>query len=223
MVDPILQLMELPFVREYLKRVGGDNAIDVMRLMVEHGNAVTDEEIAQEMGVKVTVVRAVFNRLNFWGIIDYDKTRDEETGWYTYTWHIVPEKIREAVEKELQEREGELRKKRQELDQFMFFVCPEGHTREPFEVAAEYNFKCPICGKDLEPLDTDAEKRKIDKELDDIWRARKLLSEIVTKAEEVVEELPPEEVHEAFAELEETDSPEESGAKEETKKGGKRN
>ena len=197
-MDPILQLMELPFVRDYLQRVGGDNAIEVMRLMVEHGNAVTDEEIAQEMGVKVTVVRAVFNRLNFWGIIDYDKTRDEETGWYTYTWHIVPEKIKEAVEKELQEREEELRKKREELDQFMFFVCPEGHTREPFEVAAEYSFKCPICGKDLVPLDADAEKEKIDEQLDEIWRARKLLNEIVAEAEEVVEELPEHEIDDAL-------------------------
>ena len=176
--DPILQLIELPFVQEFLTQKGGENAIPVLKLVLEMGNAVTDEQVAEKMGVKVTVVRAVFNRLHFWGIADYTKTRDENTGWWTYTWFIVKEKIKEAVLEGLREKEEELRKKREELDQFMFFVCPEGHVREPFEVAMEYDFKCPECGAELVPLDAEAEKAKIDKELDEIWQAERILSEI---------------------------------------------
>lgn len=177
-MDPILQLIELPFVRDYLQRIGGENAIAVMRLTVEMGNAVTDDQVAEKMGVKVTVVRAVYNRLHYWGIADYNKTRNEETGWYTYTWFLVKDKIKEAVLEELNEKEEELRKKRSELDQFMFFVCPEGHVREPFEVAMEYDFRCPECGAELQPLDVDAEKKKIDEQLDQIWKAKQILAEI---------------------------------------------
>ncbi len=178
MMDPILKLIELPFVADYLKRAGGENALTVMRLTVEMGNAVTDEQVAEKMGVKVTVVRAVFNRLHYWGIADYTKTRNEETGWWTYTWFLVKDKIKEAVLDELKEKEDELRKKLEELDQFMFFVCPEGHVREPFEVAMEYDFRCPECGVELQPLDVDAEKKRINEALDQIWKARQILDEI---------------------------------------------
>ncbi|MDN5358365.1 MAG: transcription initiation factor subunit alpha [Candidatus Diapherotrites archaeon] len=177
-MDPILQLIELPFVAEYLQRIGGENALTVMKLMVEMGNAVTDEQVAEKMGVKVTVVRAVFNRLHYWGIADYTKEQNPETGWWTYTWFLVKDKIKEAVIGELEERESELRQKREELDQFMFFVCPEGHVREPFEVAMEYDFRCPACGAELQPLDVEEEKKKIDEQLDQIWRAKKILNEI---------------------------------------------
>jgi len=177
-MDPILRLLELPFVQEYLERIGGENAVTVMRLMVEMGNAVTDEQVAERMGVKVTVVRAVYNRLHYWGIADYNKTRDEETGWYTYTWFLVKDKIKEAVMEELNEREEELRRKREELDRFMFFVCPEGHAREPFEVAMEYDFRCPECGAEMQPLDVEEEKKKIDEQLDQIWKAKQILSEV---------------------------------------------
>ncbi len=176
--DPIIQLMDLPFVREFLIKKGGENAIPVLKLVIKMGNAVTDEQVAEKMGVKVTVVRAVFNRLHFWGIADYTKTRDEDTGWWTYTWFLVKDKIKEAVLEELKEREEELRQKRQELDEFMFFECPEGHVREPFEVAMEYDFKCPECGAELVPVDADAEKKKIDEQLDEIWQAERILSEI---------------------------------------------
>ncbi len=177
-MDPILQLIELPFVADYMTRIGGENALTVMKLTVEMGNAVTDEQVAEKMGVKVTVVRAVFNRLHYWGIADYTKTRNEETGWWTYTWFLVKDKIKEAVLEELNTHEEELRKKLEELDQFMFFVCPEGHVREPFEVAMEYDFRCPECGAELQPLDVEAEKRKINEQLDQIWKAKKILEEI---------------------------------------------
>jgi len=176
-MDPVLRLLEIPFVQEYIKKIGGEKAVDVIRLMVEMGNSVTDEDVAEKMGVKVMVVRAVYNRLHYWGIADYNKTRDEKTGWYTYTWYLVKDKIKEAVMEELVEREDELRKKKEELERFMFFECPEGHLREPFEVAMEYDFRCPECGKEMQPLNVDAEKKRIDEQLDQIWKVKQILSE----------------------------------------------
>jgi len=177
-MDPILRLLDLPFVQEYIQKVGGENATTVMRLMVEMGNAVTDEKVAEKMDVKVMVVRAVYNRLHYWGIADYNKTRDEKTGWYTYTWFLVKDKIKEAVLGELNEREEELRRKKDELERFMFFVCPGGHTKEPFEVVMEYDFRCPECGAEMQPLDVGEEQKNIDEQLDQIWNAKQILNEI---------------------------------------------
>ena len=161
-------ILKDPVVVSFLKRVGGDKAPTVVRLTMKAGNAVTDEQIANKMGVKVTVVRAVFNRLHYWGLADYDKTRDENTGWYTYTWHILPEKILVAVENEIRDEMKQIEEKMEELTRFMLFECPQGHVRIPFEVAAEYEFRCPECGKDLSPVDTEAEKKKLAKRLEEL-------------------------------------------------------
>ncbi len=169
-VERILKLLEVPFVREYLVRLGGDAAPDVVTLVLEHGNNVTDELIANEMGVKVTVVRAVFNRLHFWGVMDYDRTRDEETGWYTYTWHFLPEKFYEAVLQELKNMREELKEKLAELENVMLFQCPKGHARMPFEVAMEYGFRCPECGEELEPVDVQKKRQEIRRKIDEIRR-----------------------------------------------------
>ncbi len=173
-----------PAVVEFLKRVGGEKAPTVVRLALKAGNAVTDEQIANKMGVKVTIVRAVFNRLHYWGLADYDKTRDEETGWYTYTWHILPEKILRALRAEIEEKIEGIREKMEELTRFMLFECPEGHVRIPFEVAAEYDFRCPECGKDLAPVDAEKEKGKLRKEME---RLKALLRRIEEEARALVE------------------------------------
>lgn len=161
------------FVIEFLKRVGGEKAPKVVQLTLKSGNAVTDEQIASKMGVKVTVVRAVFNRLHYWGLADYDKTRDEKTGWYTYTWHILPEKIFVALESQINEEISELREKLEEVTRFMLFECPGGHVRIPFEVAAEYEFRCPECRNELQPIDSERERRRIKEEI----QRRKILIE----------------------------------------------
>lgn len=162
-------------VIEFLKRVGGEKAPKVIQLTLKAGNAVTDEQIANKMGVKVTVVRAVFNRLHYWGLADYDKTRDEKTGWYTYTWHILPEKIFAALEAQVNEEISELKEKLEELTRFMLFECPNKHVRIPFEVAAEYEFRCPQCSKELQPVDAEQEKQRIREEIE---RRKNLLERI---------------------------------------------
>ncbi len=168
-----LDILKDRAVIAFLKRVGGEKAPKVIQLTLKAGNAVTDEQIANKLGVKVTVVRAVFNRLHYWGLADYDKTRDEQTGWYTYTWHILPEKIFAALEAQIEEEISELKEKLEELTRFMLFECSEGHVRIPFEVAAEYEFRCPECGRELQPVDTEREKQKIREEI----RRRKELIE----------------------------------------------
>ncbi len=176
-MERLFAMLQAPFINDQLKRLGGNAAPDVIRLVLEHGNAVTDEQIANELGVKVTVVRAVFNRLHFWGIMDYDRTRDEETGWYTYTWHFLPEKLFEKLVEELQQEIDDIKTKIKELENVMLFECKSGHVRVPFEVAMEYGFRCPECGEELVPVDTAAKKRELKKRLEEL---RRLKQRIVT-------------------------------------------
>jgi len=174
-VEAVLKLLELEPVKEYIRRIGGEYGLDVMRIMAEAGEPVTDEYIAGFLGVKVTVVRTVLNRFHFWGIVDYHKERDPDTGWYTYTWFIRTSRLKEAILEEISEKEKEIRQKMDELENYMFFECPSGHERVPFEVAMEMNFTCPVCGAQLRPVDTAGELEELRKRLTEIAKIKALV------------------------------------------------
>ncbi len=174
-MDAVLRLLEIDAVREYVTRVGGDLGPEVLRIIAEAGEPVTDEYIAGFLGVKVTVVRTVLNRFHFWGIVDYHKERDPDTGWYTYTWFIRVGRFREAVLEEVSEKEREIIEKMNELEGYMLFECPEGHERVAFEVAMELNFTCPECGGQLKPVDVEKELGELRRRLAEIARVKALL------------------------------------------------
>ncbi len=178
MVDNLLGLLEIDMVKNYITRVGGDLAVDVMKIMLEAGEPVTDEYIAGLLGVKVTVVRTVLNRLHFWGIVDYHREKDPDTGWYTYTWFIRKGRLKEALIEDIEEQRREVSQKLDELSSYMFFSCPEGHERVVFEVAVEYNFQCPICGKPLVEVNVEEEKEELRKRLSQIANIRSLLKDV---------------------------------------------
>ncbi len=174
-MEAVLRLLEMDEVVDFVRRVGGEHGVDVLRIMAEAGEPVTDEYIAGFLGVKVTVVRTVLNRFHFWGIVDYHKERDPDTGWYTYTWFIRMSRLREALLEEISEREREVLEKLDELESYMFFECPEGHERVTFEVAMELNFACPVCGKPLKAVDVEKEKRELQEKLRELAKIKAIL------------------------------------------------
>ena len=174
-VDAVLDLLKIDAVRDYIQRIGGDYGVDVLKIMAEAGEPVTDEYIAGFLGVKVTVVRTVLNRFHFWGIVDYHKERDPDTGWYTYTWFIRMGRLREALLEEMEEKEREIIEKLEELENYMFFECPKGHERVTFEVAMELNFTCPVCGEPLKAVDTEREKQELRERLREIAKIKSLV------------------------------------------------
>ena len=162
-------------VREYITRIGGDYGPDVLKIMADAGEPVTDEYIAGFLGVKVTVVRTVLNRFHFWGIVDYNKERDPDTGWYTYTWFIRWGRLKESLLEEIGEREKEIMEKLDELEKYMFFQCPSGHERVTFEVAMELNFTCSVCGSPLQPVNVEEEKKELQEKLREIAKIKAII------------------------------------------------
>ena len=142
-------------VRELLINTAGENAIAVIRELVKHGS---DEEIAKKLGVRVSDVRAVLNKLHEAGFVAYERTRDKETGWYYYNWILNLEKMKKWVE----ERLNMNKKKYLELiSGGEKYFCPKCGIEVvySFEEAMDISFKCPNCNSTLELLDEEAAQR----------------------------------------------------------------
>lgn len=145
-------LAETPAFERILNRVAGEHGADVAQVLIENGEA-TDEEIANEIDVRLNLVRKILYDLYDNQVVDYRRTRDEETGWYIYYWHMEPDRALELMDENKQTLLNKLRNRLEHEKSTMFFKCENDHPRIEFDEAVETGFECPKCGEDLEEFD----------------------------------------------------------------------
>ncbi|MCX6803768.1 MAG: hypothetical protein NTY48_04325 [Candidatus Diapherotrites archaeon] len=170
---PQKSITNLVIVKDLLDIVGGQDAVILVKLCEKKRKRVTDEELSKKMKKKVTEVRATLNKLHYRGIACYQKTRNQKTGWYNYTWEIKKDRITEIIEEQQTEMLEKLYQKKNLEADYSFFDCEKCNERALFEIAAEYNFICPTCGGSMTSAnDPNRQKelgvriKKIEKELE---------------------------------------------------------
>ncbi len=139
--------------KEFIINTGGEDAIPLIKACQNQKKKFTDEEISKKTKLKITEVRAILNRLHYRGIACYDKKKNNKTGWYSYTWEIKEKRIAELILEEQSEEIKKLEKKLEFEKDYVFFTCKKLCDNVPFEIASEYQFKCPKCGKAMEIVD----------------------------------------------------------------------
>lgn len=165
-------------VKLFLEKTAGKDAIPLLKIEERLRKPFNDELVANKMKLKVTSVRTILNRLHYRGIANYQKTRNKKTGWYSYTWKIDRKRVIELVIDEEIQALKRLEEDQQQSKDYSLFRCGECSEALPFEVAMEYNFKCPNCGKTMETVNGAEEERRTKKEANKIRREIKLLESL---------------------------------------------
>ena len=138
-----------PLVKQLLTNIVEDES-NLPIVQALNDGIETDEEIANETGIKLNIVRKILYRLYDMGIASYKRSKDPETQWFTYSWKFEKDEI---INRIIKDSEKYLDMLNEELDREsnnMFFVCPCGHVRLDFDEASDYEFLCPACGEELE-------------------------------------------------------------------------
>ncbi len=172
------KLISFKIVKDFLENTAGEHALKFMNVQEKLGKKFNDEQVAEKMKLKVTQVRTILSRLHYRGISNYQKTRNKKTGWYSYTWEINRNRIVEILVEEQEEMLRNMKKRKNEVEGHSLFMCGEANCEAlPFEVAAEYNFRCPSCGKVLEPVNSEKMRKEQDKQIKKIEKLIKDLKE----------------------------------------------
>ncbi|MFH1751719.1 MAG: hypothetical protein ABH821_02170 [archaeon] len=145
-------------VTDLLTSMAGIEGIKLVEICEKKRKSVTDEELAKKLSLKVTKVRTILNQLHYRGIACYNKSKNSKTGWYSYTWEIKNKRIAEIILERQKEEIEKLEKRKVLEENYVLFACPKKCDDFPFEIAAEYNFRCPECGNNMKSLD---QKRRI--------------------------------------------------------------
>lgn len=133
-------------VRQMLIDLGGENALTIIRNFYGH---LSDEEMAKKLKLKISDVRATLNRLHSEGLVNYIREKDNETGWYSYSWSLN----REKMEKWVNDQTGTMLPFKDDGREYYFCSCCGTPSVVDFESASESYFKCGRCNKMLEFLD----------------------------------------------------------------------
>lgn len=159
------ELEKTPAFERILNRVAGEHGAEVAQVLIENGEA-TDEDIANEIDVRLNLVRKILYDLYDNQVVDYRRTRDEETGWYIYYWHMEPERALELMDENKQTLLNKLKNRLEHEESTMFFKCENDHPRVEFDEAVESGFECQKCGEPLKEFDNkgiiDALNRQIE-------------------------------------------------------------
>ncbi|KXA91798.1 hypothetical protein AKJ63_00840 [candidate division MSBL1 archaeon SCGC-AAA259D18] len=135
-----------------LNRVAGEHGSEVVEVLLGEEES-TDEEIANETGIRLNLVRKILYDLYDNRVVDYRRTRDDDTGWYTYRWHVEPNHALELLEKNKRTLLEKFKERLEHERETMFFSCGNNCPRVEFDEAMEHGFECPQCGEEMEEFD----------------------------------------------------------------------
>lgn len=148
-------MIEEPLVQEFIHEITEDpeNSLSIIKCLLE--GKLTDEEISEEIELRLNIVRRILYKLYDAGIASYKRSKDPETQWYTYSWKFDADKVIETISEKYAKNSQEIEESLAYEEEHMFFSCENG-CRYNFEEAAELNFVCPECDSALEYQDNSA-------------------------------------------------------------------
>lgn len=149
--------MSLPVSEDLLKKVanilGGEDAVNVIVALNKFGVA-TDDELLNETLIKLNYVRKALNKLYNHSLVQCDRLRDEQTGWFIFRWRIQPDQFEGFIKNQKRKILRILKKRLDYESGNQFFYCGTlGERKVTFGEAMERIFRCPDCGKKLEQFD----------------------------------------------------------------------
>ncbi len=145
------ELLEDPVIQKYLHELVGPKGMPVAAAPPD--GEVTDEELAEELGLELNDVRRALFILYENDLASYRRLRDEDSGWLTYLWTFEYEKIPEALEDEMHRLLDALEERREYEQTHEFYLCERDGIRFEFGEAMEFGFECPQCGEELESME----------------------------------------------------------------------
>ena len=146
-------LLEDPVVQTYLHELVGPRGMPVAAAPPD--GEVTDEELAEELGLELNDVRRALFILYENDLASYRRLRDEDSGWLTYLWTFEYESIPNNLRDEMHRLLEALEERRKYERNNEFYLCEVDSLRFEFGEAMEFGFECPQCGSALESMDND--------------------------------------------------------------------
>jgi transcription initiation factor TFIIE subunit alpha len=160
------ELLEDPVIQKYLHELVGPKGMPVAAAPPD--GEVTDEELAEELGLELNDVRRALFILYENDLASYRRLRDEDSGWLTYLWTFEYDKIPEKLEEEMYRLLDALEDRQEYEQDNEFYLCEVCAIRFEFGEAMDFGFECPECSSPLESMENTALVESMEQRLDEL-------------------------------------------------------
>ena len=152
-------------ISPFVKTVAGMKGFRVAQSI---GDGATDDKIEDKTKFKMPEIRSLLNVLHNHGIVEYNREKNLQTGWFTYTWRVNADRaFKNFISMKKSEYVG-LRQKLSSEENTVFYRCSKACRKLAFEAALEAQFKCPKCNNKMNAADTASELEEARKQLGSI-------------------------------------------------------
>ncbi|MDO8427741.1 MAG: hypothetical protein Q7S92_00840 [Candidatus Diapherotrites archaeon] len=171
------KILENKLVQDFFQRKIGEHSIQLIKLYSK-GKNLTEDKLSKKIGIKVTEIRTILNKMHYLGMADYDKTRNKKTGWYNYDWRINYKRIIELMLQEQSEQLKKLEIEENTITEYSVFACKKKCDQIVFEIAVQYQFKCPSCSQNMDYINTETKSKGIKKDIKELHTTKEELLEL---------------------------------------------
>ena len=135
------------------RTIGGEESVKVVLVLRELKEA-TDDQLMSKTEMKLNDIRKTLFKLYNYSIVQCDRSRDKDTGWFIFRWKIQSDQI-EAYINNQRRRILKILKSRlnYETSNEFYYCSTPTCARIVFDDAIELVFRCPTCGKALQYYD----------------------------------------------------------------------
>ncbi len=163
---------------DFIRELAGDEGVQIINCIGAEGT--TDDKIENTTQLKIAEIRSVLNHLHSYGLVEYTREKNLQTGWFTYTWRLNTNRALQNVLTNKKREYEQLRQKINGGDSAQLFRCQKSCNCLEFEKAIEFSFRCPACRGKLNAVDQEDELKKLEKKINSLSSFAGLSAELTT-------------------------------------------
>lgn len=135
-----------PFVKDVVGLKG-------LKVVESIGDGATDEQIEDKTKFKMAEIRSLLNQLHEHGIVEYNREKNLQTGWFTYTWRVNTDRAFKNFITLKKREYASIRERISAEENTIFYTCSKNCRKMAFDTAMETQFKCPKCTGKMNAVD----------------------------------------------------------------------
>lgn len=136
--------MDLRELMEITLEIVGEEASQVVEYLYSNPGH-SEFDISESIGLSVSQIRSILYELKAKNLIDYDRKKDKEKGWYLYYWKVVPQNFETVYANEKKQKLEQFKERLESEENSIYYICPNFCKRLSFEDALDTDFHCPVC------------------------------------------------------------------------------
>ena len=137
--------MNLDKLLDIVYEIVGEDATQVVEYLYNNPGA-SEFDVSESIGFAVSQIRSMLYELKSKNLIDYDRRKDKEKGWYLYYWRVLPQNFETVYLNDKKKKLDQFKERLEAEENSVYYICPNFCKRLSFEDSLDNNFTCPVCG-----------------------------------------------------------------------------